>query len=42
MIGHSVDRLIYELNGLNEEAEQLIDEIDHMIVEEDKVYAINY
>ena len=42
MIGHSVDRLIYELNGLKEETEQLIDEIDHMIVEEDKVYAINY
>ena len=42
MSDNSLERIIEDLNCLNEEAEQLIDEIDHMIVEEDKVYAINY
>ena len=37
MSDHSVDRIIDELRGLNEEAEKLIDEIEHMSVEEDKV-----
>ena len=30
MSDHSVDRLIGELNGLNKEAERLVDEIEHM------------
>ena len=34
---HSVDRLIDDLNGLNDESEQLIDEIENMIMEEGKV-----
>ena len=42
MSDNSVDRLIDELKGLNEEAEQLIEEIEHMSVEEEKVENINY
>ena len=37
MRGHSVDRLIDDLNGFNEEAEQLIDEIEYIIIEEKKI-----
>ena len=37
---HSVDRLIYDLNGLNEESEQQIDELQHVIMEEQKIYEI--
>ena len=31
---HGADRLIDDLNGLNEEAEQFIDEIEHTNMEE--------
>ena len=34
-------RLIDDLNSLNEESEQFIDEIEHMIVEEDELDEIN-
>ena len=37
MIDNGVDRLIDDLNDLNEEAEQFIDEIEHMSVEEEKI-----
>ena len=36
MSDHSVERLIDELNGLNEEEVNLIDEIEHTKTEEDK------
>ena len=36
-----MDRLIDDLNTLNEESEQYIDKIEHMILEEDKLYEIN-
>ena len=36
MSDHSVERLIDELNGLNEEEGNLIDEIEHTRTEEDK------
>ena len=41
MSDNIVDRLIDDLNGLNEEVEQLIGEIEHVIMEEDKLYNIN-
>ena len=37
MSDHSVDRHIYDLQILNEEAEQLIDEIEPMRMEEEKI-----
>ena len=39
--GNSVYRLIDDLNGLNEETEKFIDKIEHMSMEEEKVYDIN-
>ena len=41
MSENSVERLIDDHNGLNEEAEQLIDKIEHMSVEEEKLDNIN-
>ena len=38
---HSVYRLIGDLNSLNEKSEQLIYEIEHMSVEEEKLDNIN-
>ena len=38
---HSVESLIDDLNGLNEESETIIDEIEHMILEEEKVDEIS-
>ena len=37
MSDYSVEIIIDDLNGLNEEAEQLIDEIEHMSIEEEKI-----
>ena len=37
MRDNSVERLIDDLDCLNEEAEQLIEQIEHMNVEEEKV-----
>ena len=36
-----MDSIIDYLHGLNEESEQLIEKIEHMSVEEEKVYDIN-
>ena len=41
MSDHSVDRIIGDINGLNQEAEQFIHEIDHMIIKEEKLYKIH-
>ena len=38
---HSVESLIDDLNGLNEESETIIDEIEHMRLEEEKVDEIS-
>ena len=37
IIDHSVERLICNLNGLNGESEQLIDEIEHISMREEKL-----
>ena len=42
MSNNRVDSHIDDLNGLNEEVEQLIDEIEHMGFEEGKGDDINY
>ena len=41
MSDHSVDRLIDDLNGLNEESETFIDEMEHIRLEEEQVDEIN-
>ena len=41
MSDNSVNRLIDDLNGLNEKAEHLIYKIEHIIAEEEKVENIN-
>ena len=41
MSDHSMERLIDNLNGLNEEIEKYIDEIEHMGVLEEKLDEIN-
>ena len=37
MSEHGVDMILDEINGLNEEAENFIDKIEHMRMEEDKI-----
>ena len=41
MSDNSVDRLIDDINGLNEESKKLIEKIEHMRAEEEKVENIN-
>ena len=41
MIDHGLDRLIDDVNCLNDEVEQFIDEIKHMSMEEDKIDEIS-
>ena len=41
MSDHIVDRLVDDLNSLSQKAEQLIEKIEHMSVEQEKVEDIN-
>ena len=41
MSDHSVERLIEKCNGFNAETEQLIDEIEHIKIEEDLIDQIH-